>query len=397
MRFLLWTTPYGDQRRDEIVAEFGLDHYNRARNVILHSIKSTTLVGYAAGLLRLNQWADEVKLPEERRMPISDRDIAMFAAAQAGKAAACDSWIDGIKFFHEINFAPWLGGDLLARMSKGFSHFAPESSKRPPRPPVTLEHIDALHAGIDFSKPDEAAAFACAATAFWTCSRLGELLPVGEFNPYFHVDRGALDLFAASKARNEMFSVVFKIPYDKVNGNKGALIQILNHPVQTSALAALYRHKHVVNAGLPDSAPLFAYSDGAGGWRALTKMRLMSICDRIWKAAGLVSIAYGHSFRIGGATELLLRGVHPDMVMRQGRWLSRAFLTYWRRIQEVLPMFFLTEAFSPASEARLGKSMADFEKLNAPAATESARSRVAKAKNSAKAKASSARRSTTAH
>ncbi|KAG1842574.1 hypothetical protein C8R48DRAFT_38081 [Suillus tomentosus] len=43
----------------------------------------------------------------------------------------------------------------------------------------------------------------------------------------------------------------------------------------------------------------------------------------------------GHAFRIGGATELLLQGVHPDVVSSQGRWTSRSFLEYWRRIETI--------------------------------------------------------------
>lgn len=50
----------------------------------------------------------------------------------------------------------------------------------------------------------------------------------------------------------------------------------------------------------------------------------------------------GHAFRIGGATELLLEGVSPDIVQVQGRWKSQAFLEYWRRIESILPLFIST-------------------------------------------------------
>ena len=46
----------------------------------------------------------------------------------------------------------------------------------------------------------------------------------------------------------------------------------------------------------------------------------------------------GHSFRIGGAVELLLAGVPPEVVAATGGWTSLAFLLYWRRMEEVLPM-----------------------------------------------------------
>ena len=46
----------------------------------------------------------------------------------------------------------------------------------------------------------------------------------------------------------------------------------------------------------------------------------------------------GHSFRIGGAVELLLAGVPPEIVAATGGWTSLAFLLYWHRMDEILPM-----------------------------------------------------------
>lgn len=57
----------------------------------------------------------------------------------------------------------------------------------------------------------------------------------------------------------------------------------------------------------------------------------------IWKSAALAHVL-GHSFRIGGAVELLLAGVPPEIVAATGGWTSLAFLLYWRRMDEILPM-----------------------------------------------------------
>ena len=46
----------------------------------------------------------------------------------------------------------------------------------------------------------------------------------------------------------------------------------------------------------------------------------------------------GHSFRIGGTLELLLAGVPPEVIAATGSWTSLAFLLYWHRMEEVLPM-----------------------------------------------------------
>lgn len=64
----------------------------------------------------------------------------------------------------------------------------------------------------------------------------------------------------------------------------------------------------------------------------------MHRCNDIWTREGLQTVL-GHSFRIGGATKLLLSRVDPWIVMKQGRWSSKAFLRYWRNIEEILPLF----------------------------------------------------------
>jgi hypothetical protein len=66
-------------------------------------------------------------------------------------------------------------------------------------------------------------------------------------------------------------------------------------------------------------------------------------CNDIWVAQGFPNLP-GHAFCIRGATELLLQGVHPDVVSTQGRWSSDAFLEYWRHIDTILPLFIASSA-----------------------------------------------------
>jgi hypothetical protein len=47
----------------------------------------------------------------------------------------------------------------------------------------------------------------------------------------------------------------------------------------------------------------------------------LQCCNEIWGAAGYPHTT-GHSFRIGGTTELLLPGVTVDVVKAMGRWSS---------------------------------------------------------------------------
>ena len=62
----------------------------------------------------------------------------------------------------------------------------------------------------------------------------------------------------------------------------------------------------------------------------------MAFCAEVWSKESLAHVL-GHSFRIGGAVELLLAGVPPEIVAATGGWTSLAFLLYWR-MEEILPM-----------------------------------------------------------
>jgi hypothetical protein len=91
--------------------------------------------------------------------------------------------------------------------------------------------------------------------------------------------------------------------------------------------------KHTLPA--PGSA-LFAYFRTDGRLITLTKRVFLERVNNIWTKHGWVRIT-GHSFRIGGTTELLRRGVPPEIVKMAGRWASDSFLRYWRKPEDILP------------------------------------------------------------
>lgn len=166
---------------------------------------------------------------------------------------------------------------------------------------------------------------------------LGELVIPSPnlFDPLKHVSRAVLPL-AVFILPNSSRAASFHIPWTKTTKEEGATISITARPHRTCPLAALEQHT-IVNANVPPNAPLFAYRTSTG-WSPLTRQDFISRCNGVWTAQGFPPMP-GHAFRIGGATELLLQGVHPDVVSSQGRWTSRSFLKYWRRIETILPLF----------------------------------------------------------
>ncbi|KAI0308965.1 hypothetical protein OF83DRAFT_1072743 [Amylostereum chailletii] len=150
--------------------------------------------------------------------------------------------------------------------------------------------------------------------------------------------------------RNNVTFLTLHIPFDKVKKERGADISISDLPVVSSPFRAL-KYYLCVNASVPATASLFSFAHGTGS-KMLTKDLFMARCAEIWAEAGLPVVKTGHSFRIGGATDLLLRGTPPSVVAKQGRWESDAFLLYWRRVQSVLPLF-MAQAFSSGAMAQV--------------------------------------------
>jgi hypothetical protein len=146
----------------------------------------------------------------------------------------------------------------------------------------------------------------------------------------------------------------FDIPWSKTSGIKGTKITLTDINNPTKPVAAL-RHHRAANVNVPKGAPLFTYETSDGGWEPLTKHSWLARCNEVWVAAGFRPLL-SHAFRIGGCTEMLLRGINPDIVCVQGRWKSKAFLEYWRKIQSVLPLFISQSFLSKSARSALLKS-----------------------------------------
>lgn len=119
-----------------------------------------------------------------------------------------------------------------------------------------------------------------------------------------------------------------------------------------------FRNHLDVNSSVPPSSTLFAYISTSGEPKNLLKNDFLKFVTGIWSSAMLAHVL-GHSFRIGGAVELLLAGVPPEIVAATGGWTSLAFLLYWRRMDEILPMC-TSKAYNKAHLDRLASIFEEF-------------------------------------
>lgn len=172
-RVLLWTTPHGNRFMEELQAELPHSAVLKLFQVMIRSLDESTRSNYGAGLLRFTQFCDHHSIPEEAHMPASSNLINSFAASAAGhlSAPALSNWIAGLHFWHVVNNATWNGDDMLRHVRRGVAKLCPPESKRAKRPPVTIEAMVALGEGLDLSLSFDAAVWAVACVAFWSCIR----------------------------------------------------------------------------------------------------------------------------------------------------------------------------------------------------------------------------------
>ncbi|KAF8230805.1 hypothetical protein L208DRAFT_1280018, partial [Tricholoma matsutake] len=295
------------------------------------SLVPNTQCFYASGLLHFTQFCNCHEVSKDLWMPASSELLAAFLANVATHQVSYDcakNWMSGLHFWHSCHGAPWNGKtSQVDIVHKGVKKLVPATSQCPPRVPVTMQHMYTLQQHLSTSNSKDVALLALAEATFWGTCRLGETTPPSMwlFDPKYHVMKGTL---VSDKAtRNGVSYTMFQIPWSKTTGFQGTDIVLTAQDDFSNPTQSFAWHR-MVNASVPDDAPLFMHTTDSGGWEGWTRCDMLSAFNEIWSQVGLESMLE-HSFWIGNTTELLFQGISPDIVAAQGCWKSQAsFLWY---------------------------------------------------------------------
>jgi len=303
-------------------------------HTIAHAWAVSTRKGYFGGVKRFQLFCQARGIPLEDQLPASGNVLCAFAASSAGvrSGSAVRNDLSGIRAWHILNNVPYNDSIRLSYVVRGVENLTPTSSRRAARRPITSSMMAALHTGLDLVEPGDACIFAAACCAFWGQARSGDILPGSDAVHDPSMFPSTSDLGPPSTAAG---SRKLHLPYDKAKKHKGADIILCRQHGPSDPIWALSNHLRVNTP--PARAALFSFRAHAG-FTTLSSRRLLVRCNTIWSRLGLPSVS-GHCFRIGGTTELLLRGVPPDIVRMMGRWSSDAFFIYWRNLELVAPIY----------------------------------------------------------
>nr|GAT47546.1 predicted protein [Mycena chlorophos] len=309
-----------------------LEH--QVQSVLEHGWATSTAGNYGSAVARFRAFCRRESIPVSLQLPAHEFVLCAFAASGAGSHAGSTARknISALKAWHVVNDRPWLGGPRLHYVLSGVENLAPASSQRPPRPPISSAMLTDLHRGLDFTSRLDVAVYAAACVAFWGQCRLGEILPTSQSDKSLR-DKPTRAHITQS-APSSRASTTIRLPRTKTQ-KAGDNVLLVDQSRPFNPRTALQIHLTVNN--LPSSASLFAFCDHSGSSRLLTRSMFLDRCNAVWSAVGYPRTT-GHSFRIGGTTELLLNNVSPAVVKAMGRWSSDAFLKYWRSLDLIAPI-----------------------------------------------------------
>ena len=203
----------------------------------------------------------------------------------------------GVAAWHVVNGATWEGEDaFVSKVRQGAQKLTPLTSRRPPRSPVTLEHLMALESSLDLDNTFDAAVWAIALICFWACCRLGELTvpSLNLFNPSKHVARSVKYHFRNNLQNGQQLeSLHFHLPWTKSTKQEGADISASAHGSLSPSNA--FRNHLRVNRDAPAEGHLFAFRTRNGSFVPMVKEWFLTRCQEIWLKFSLL-LPSGHSF-----------------------------------------------------------------------------------------------------
>ncbi|KAH8105149.1 hypothetical protein BXZ70DRAFT_887011 [Cristinia sonorae] len=317
------------------------------------SLRPSTQKGYGSGLRKFMIFCDTFSIPEKDRLPASLAVLNSFALWAAADPDPSDlAFADGTPFEpvsvetvgHYLSAvrawhlaqgwpAPLTEEqmDVIQYNLRGLKQIQAGKRKRPPRPPVTVHMLGCLKRTLKLDDPFEACLWAVATCAFWGLMRFGEVTVKSRaaFSGQEHLKRKDA---VFGRDINGKDYVRLDLPRAKT-AKPGEVQQVfLVRQGELCPIDALENLARVVPAAGDD--PLFSWRDRNGEIRPIVRDTALSYLNSVFTAWGWGN-AFGHSFRIGGASFFLGQKVDSETVRLLGRWRSIAYETYVRAFEQI--------------------------------------------------------------
>jgi len=212
---------------------------------------------------------------------------------------------------------------------------------RVPRKPVSCELLRSFLAFLSLDRHNDAMVWAAMTSATMCLLRSGEFT-VTRFSSEASVLRvGSL---AFSLVDGYLTMRILLRDTKTAKGSRNSFVYVSQSFGEVCAVSAMLNFLAIRRRRgfLRDDEALFVFHDGS----PLTQAQIVRILRTLLSVQGISTVGYsGHSFRIGGASELARAGFSVHEIQLAGRWASSSFLRYIR-----------TSKFAVAKRARVFRS-----------------------------------------
>ncbi|KAF5382385.1 hypothetical protein D9757_009774 [Collybiopsis confluens] len=323
----------------------------------LHQLATSNSLGdpgsVGSALRKYHIFCDVFSVAEKDRIPASPpllHSFALWAATDpdpSDPAFPCNipwetvavdtvlKYLSGIRAWHLAQgWRPPLSENDFATIrfsSRGLARIQGTRRLKPPCPPITIPMMRALLLSLNLEDGFDACLWAACTCAFWGLMRWGEVSVRSRpsFSPNSSITRADAHLLVDSLGKEY---IRLDLPKAKTAEPGRSQSVFLPTGGDLCPAAALINLERVVPASGRD--PLFSWKDNSGSICPLVRKSSLSRVNSVFASMGWGN-AFGHSFRIGGASYLLAQGVSPEIVRIAGRWRSLAYELYIRSFQDI--------------------------------------------------------------
>ncbi|KAK4696910.1 hypothetical protein P7C70_g8297, partial [Phenoliferia sp. Uapishka_3] len=297
-----------------------------------------------AALKSFHIWCDVEGVPDDLRGPVNTVVLVRYLAALAGRfrGELLKSRVNLLRDWHRMHRIEWEVDEeeLVMYYANGYTNAPPPKYKREP---LLTDHIVAmlLHPSFDPTDPFDLAWASATTLGHASILRSGEFTCPSKpkWDPSFNVTLGHLSEVVVPSATAPTTKYELHLPWTKTKKSLGETVGVAELGVDHPACPVAWLKRHVAGNKVQLAEGLWSYTStmprSKGQRFVLTKAAWIKRTNELLLLCGLPALD-GHSVRIGGATQLLMNGVPPEVVKAQGRWASDAFQVYWRYVTVIL-------------------------------------------------------------
>lgn len=300
-RVLLWSSAFYEQLLSGAGSATKLQV--KVELAVLAGLEESTLMQYGIGLKRFAEFCDRERVSEDERVLASEFTLcapASVMALEVVQRSTLNTWLVGLRAWHLSHGTPWnlAPSDHMNMIKKAVSKRAPSSSKKAPCAPVTIPHLRALAKHLNLLNPFDIAVFTAACTAFWSCTRLGEVLV--DSARFFDSARSPSKAMAlvARELREGLPFLSFDIPWTRTITKNEGTTAVVNPRIgdPTCPVQALRLHLHANGSSSDPMVPFFTFlTTSKFIFDPLTRSAFMGRCNEVWEMEGFGRLT-GHSF-----------------------------------------------------------------------------------------------------